>query len=79
MAPKEFALSTLRDIYSATLGYQVDATNLQRVLPPRRHHPDRHHRPVGPQRAARPRCTASPTPDCGSPTSSPRSGTQLTQ
>ncbi|HET9874662.1 MAG TPA: NUDIX domain-containing protein [Mycobacterium sp.] len=32
LAPTEFALSTLRDIYSATLGYQVDATNLQRVL-----------------------------------------------
>src|SRR5579875_385691 len=32
LAPKEFALSTLRDIYGATLGYQVDATNLQRVL-----------------------------------------------
>lgn len=29
---KEFALSTLRDIYGAALGYQVDATNLQRVL-----------------------------------------------
>ena len=32
LAPKEFALSTLRDIYCAALGYQVDATNLQRVL-----------------------------------------------
>jgi 8-oxo-dGTP diphosphatase len=32
LAPKEFALSALRDIYGATLGYQVDATNLQRVL-----------------------------------------------
>ncbi|GAB4972270.1 hypothetical protein MAHJHV57_51760 [Mycobacterium avium subsp. hominissuis] len=32
MAPREFALSTLRDIYGAALGYQVDATNLQRVL-----------------------------------------------
>lgn len=32
LAPKEFALSTLRDVYSAALGYQVDATNLQRVL-----------------------------------------------
>jgi 8-oxo-dGTP diphosphatase len=32
LAPKEFALSTLRDIYGAALGYQVDATNLQRVL-----------------------------------------------
>ncbi|HEY5841899.1 MAG TPA: NUDIX domain-containing protein [Mycobacterium sp.] len=32
LAPREFALSTLRDIYSAALGYQVDATNLQRVL-----------------------------------------------
>lgn len=36
LAPREFAVSTLRDIYSATLGYQVDATNLQRVLA-RRH------------------------------------------
>ena len=32
----EFALSTLRDIYGAALGYQVDATNLQRVLARRR-------------------------------------------
>lgn len=32
LAPKEFTLSTLRDIYGAALGYQVDATNLQRVL-----------------------------------------------
>ena len=32
LAPKEFALSTLRDIYGAALNYQVDATNLQRVL-----------------------------------------------
>jgi hypothetical protein len=32
LAPKEFVLSALRDIYGAALGYQVDATNLQRVL-----------------------------------------------
>lgn len=32
LAPTEFALSMLRDIYGAALGYQVDATNLQRVL-----------------------------------------------
>lgn len=32
LAPEEFTLSTLRDIYGATLDYQVDATNLQRVL-----------------------------------------------
>jgi len=32
LAPGEFALSTLRDIYGAALGHQVDATNLQRVL-----------------------------------------------
>jgi 8-oxo-dGTP diphosphatase len=32
LAPREFVLSTLRDIYSAALDYQVDATNLQRVL-----------------------------------------------
>lgn len=32
LAPTQFVLSTLRDIYSAALGYQVDATNLQRVL-----------------------------------------------
>ena len=32
LAPKEFTLSTLRDIYAATLGHPVDPTNLQRVL-----------------------------------------------
>jgi 8-oxo-dGTP diphosphatase len=32
LTPREFALSTLRDIYGAALGYQVDATNLRRVL-----------------------------------------------
>ncbi|MDV3129273.1 NUDIX hydrolase [Mycobacterium sp. 21AC1] len=32
LAPREFVVSTLRDVYSAALGYQVDATNLQRVL-----------------------------------------------
>ncbi len=32
LAPNEFVLSTLRDIYSAALGHPVDATNLQRVL-----------------------------------------------
>ncbi|MDY6999778.1 MAG: NUDIX domain-containing protein [Actinomycetota bacterium] len=32
LAPSEFVISTLRDIYSAALGHHVDATNLQRVL-----------------------------------------------
>ncbi|OBB71153.1 NUDIX domain-containing protein [Mycobacterium sp. 852014-52144_SCH5372336] len=32
LAPTEFAISALRDIYSAALGHHVDATNLQRVL-----------------------------------------------
>jgi ADP-ribose pyrophosphatase YjhB (NUDIX family) len=32
LAPTEFVLSTLRDIYGAALGHPVDATNLQRVL-----------------------------------------------
>src|SRR4029079_16515802 len=32
LAPREFALSTLRDIHGAALGHPVDATNLQRVL-----------------------------------------------
>lgn len=32
LAPREFALSTLKDVYDVALGYQVDATNLQRVL-----------------------------------------------
>ncbi|WP_278313208.1 NUDIX hydrolase [Lolliginicoccus levis] len=32
LAPGEFTVSTLRTIYSAALGYPVDATNLQRVL-----------------------------------------------
>ncbi|WP_072688573.1 NUDIX hydrolase [Rhodococcus marinonascens] len=32
LAPAEFPMSTLREIYCAALGYQVDATNLARVL-----------------------------------------------
>jgi 8-oxo-dGTP diphosphatase len=32
LAPKEFTLSALREIYAAALGYEVSATNLQRVL-----------------------------------------------
>ncbi|MBJ8343159.1 NUDIX domain-containing protein [Antrihabitans sp. YC2-6] len=32
LAPQEFAMSTLREIYCAALGYDVDTTNLQRVL-----------------------------------------------
>jgi 8-oxo-dGTP diphosphatase len=32
LAPEEFTLSDLREIYSAALGYEVSATNLHRVL-----------------------------------------------
>nr|WP_051036176.1 NUDIX domain-containing protein [Saccharomonospora glauca] len=32
LAPREFTISALRDLYSAALGYPVSATNLQRVL-----------------------------------------------
>lgn len=32
LAPAEFTMSTLRQIYCAALGYEVDTTNLQRVL-----------------------------------------------
>src|SRR5207244_10323365 len=32
LAPKEFAISELRDVYAAALGHEVSATNLQRVL-----------------------------------------------
>lgn len=32
LAPKEFTISALRELYSAALGYSVSATNLQRVL-----------------------------------------------
>lgn len=32
LAPAEFTISELRHLYSATLGYEVAATNLQRVL-----------------------------------------------
>lgn len=32
LAPKEFTVSELREVYSAALGYEVSATNLQRVL-----------------------------------------------
>lgn len=32
LAPAEFTISALRDLYSAALGYRIAATNLQRVL-----------------------------------------------
>ena len=32
LAPAEFTIATLRDLYSTALGYEVEATNLQRVL-----------------------------------------------
>ncbi len=32
LAPARFTMATLRDLYSAALGYEVEATNLQRVL-----------------------------------------------
>ena len=32
LAPAEFAISELRDLYAAALGHDVSATNLQRVL-----------------------------------------------
>ena len=32
LAPADFAISELRDIYAAALGHEVSATNLQRVL-----------------------------------------------
>lgn len=32
LAPAEFTLSTLRELYGVVLGYSVDVTNLQRVL-----------------------------------------------
>ncbi len=32
LAPEEFTLSELRDLYAAALGHDVSATNLQRVL-----------------------------------------------
>lgn len=32
LAPKHFTISTLRALYAAALGYQIDATNLQRFL-----------------------------------------------
>jgi 8-oxo-dGTP diphosphatase len=36
LAPEEFTLSELRDLYAAALGHDVSATNLQRVLLRRR-------------------------------------------
>jgi ADP-ribose pyrophosphatase YjhB (NUDIX family) len=32
LAPETFTISQLRDVYAAALGYQVSATNLQRIL-----------------------------------------------
>ena len=36
LAPAEFTISELRDLYAAALGHDVSATNLQRVLLRRR-------------------------------------------
>ncbi|WP_269442783.1 NUDIX hydrolase [Jatrophihabitans cynanchi] len=36
LAPREFTIGALRRIYSAALGYEIDATNLNRVLTRRR-------------------------------------------
>lgn len=36
LTPDEFTISALRELYSAALGYQLSATNLQRVLSRRR-------------------------------------------
>ena len=36
LAPREFTISALRDLYAAALGHPVSATNLQRVLTRRR-------------------------------------------
>jgi ADP-ribose pyrophosphatase YjhB (NUDIX family) len=36
LAPREFTISALRELYSAALGYQLDPTNLTRVLTRRR-------------------------------------------
>lgn len=55
LAPQEFTLSTLRDIYCATLGYPVDATNLQRRSVPIHRRPVPRHRRV--RRAAPSRLT----------------------
>ena len=73
LAPREFTLSTLRDIYGAALGYQVD-----RHQPPAgAGTPKRHHAaPVpspeaGAAAAVRRRSTDSPTPSTALPTSSP--------
>lgn len=32
LAPREFTLATLREVYAAALGYELSVTNLQRVL-----------------------------------------------
>nr|WP_309501132.1 NUDIX domain-containing protein [Saccharopolyspora gloriosae] len=49
LAPTEFTISALRGIYSAALGYEVAATNLQRVLTRRGAlHPTGRTMPAGP-------------------------------
>lgn len=49
LAPAEFAISELRDLYAAALGHDVSATNLQRVLLRRNVlKPTGRHRPPGP-------------------------------
>ena len=72
LAPTEFALSTLRDIYGAALGYQVDATNLQRVLARRGVITRTGRPPIRAAVGADPAMYRFTDSGCGSPTSSPR-------
>ena len=74
LAPETFTIAQLRDIYAASIGHPVSATNLQRILTRRG--------VIVPTTAAarptalggsRPRCTGSPSRPWSSPTRSPRS------
>lgn len=73
LAPERFTMSTLREIYCAALGYEVDTTNLQRVLTRRKviTPTGATASPAGRVDAPR-RSIGSPTPKSESPTNSPR-------
>ncbi|GAB3922444.1 hypothetical protein GCM10027613_31120 [Microlunatus endophyticus] len=74
LAPAEFTLAQLRDIYRAALGYDVSATNLQRVLKRRGQlEPTGRTAAAGGVADVRRPSTVSPGRACRSPTRSPPS------
>ena len=75
LAPAEFTIAQLRQVYATALEHDVDPTNLQRILTRRGMlEPTGPPPPPAPRAVGRRRCTGSPCTNSGSPTRSRPSG-----